>query len=334
MHKGGAGVFPGKEKVILMDTEHNHPQCTEDRDTGSRVCMNYEEFELVLKADLYAALPEGTKIGTEYVPRNRGCSRRGMTIHRKGEQVSPVIPLDECYRQYCEGTDMAELTRDILQICSQCGSITTDIADLYENWEYIRTRIVRRIVSRQGNETMLQSVPFRTFLDLAVIYYCVFESREGFEAGVLVKDSHLQLWGVGQEELDRMADINMPKICPSAFYTMQEMMGDLLGVSLPEEEGTYGLYVLTNQSKCYGAVYMSDPKVLQGIAERLREDFYVLPSSLHECMIVPESLNHDELAMKQMVTEINCTQVAPEEVLANSVYHYDRKTGQLRLAAG
>jgi|GEM_PF-128388 len=93
------------------------------------------------------------------------------------------------------------------------------------------------------------------------------------------------------------------------------------------------LYVLTNESRNYGAYWMSDAKVLAAIGEKLGDDYYILPSSVHECMVVPAVEQWDVENLHEMVCEINETQVMPEEVLADSVYRFSRTDGQLRQCA-
>ena len=62
---------------------------------------------------------------------------------------------------------------------------------------------------------------------------------------------------------------------------------------------------------------------------RLGADYYVLPSSVHEVMIVPDDGGFDSGELEEMVREINATQVAPEEVLSDHIYYYNCGEGRL-----
>ncbi|MDE7404300.1 MAG: hypothetical protein K2M81_04265, partial [Lachnospiraceae bacterium] len=84
------------------------------------------------------------------------------------------------------------------------------------------------------------------------------------------------------------------------------------------------MYVLTNKQKLYGAACMLYPGVLKTFAEKIQRDFYILPSSIHEVILVPADADTDKEALHEIVTEINRTQVAEEEVLADSVYFYSK----------
>ena len=83
------------------------------------------------------------------------------------------------------------------------------------------------------------------------------------------------------------------------------------------------MYVLSNEQRAFGAAYMLDEQVLEQIRQELDCAFYVLPSSVHECMILPDCVGISPAELKALVEEVNRTQVEPEEVLTDSVYHFD-----------
>lgn len=94
------------------------------------------------------------------------------------------------------------------------------------------------------------------------------------------------------------------------------------------DEGIYSpLYILTNREKCLGAVSIAIPGEAELIAEQIRSDYYVLPSSIHECLILPDDGSYEEETLNQLVRSVNMTQVDPSEVLSDHVYHYSRSCG-------
>ena len=90
------------------------------------------------------------------------------------------------------------------------------------------------------------------------------------------------------------------------------------------------MYVLSNQEKLYGAACMLYPEVLSAFGEICGRDFYVLPSSIHEVLLVFAE-EGKEKELKEIVTDMNRNHVAPEEVLSDSIYHYNTKKGSLCL---
>ena len=91
------------------------------------------------------------------------------------------------------------------------------------------------------------------------------------------------------------------------------------------------MYVFSNRTRSFGASAILYDGRLAKIAERLKENYYVLPSSVHETIIVAESDAPAKDDLDAIIREINETQVDPEEVLSNQAYYYDRKEGKLLL---
>ena len=89
------------------------------------------------------------------------------------------------------------------------------------------------------------------------------------------------------------------------------------------------MYILTNRQKLHGSACIVYENLLSSIADRLNSDLYVLPSSIHEFIILPHNNNMSFNAMTEMVNSVNETSVSDEEVLSNHVYFYDSKSKRL-----
>ena len=85
------------------------------------------------------------------------------------------------------------------------------------------------------------------------------------------------------------------------------------------------MYVATTPDKIHGAGVLAYQDFMDQAAERAGGDFFILPSSIHEILIVPDDGNATLSQLQDMVREVNATQVAPEEKLTDNVYHYDSK---------
>ena len=101
---------------------------------------------------------------------------------------------------------------------------------------------------------------------------------------------------------------------------------------LPPEEETPSMYVLTNADKMNGANSILDAKTMEDISEKIGGDFYILPSSLHEVIILPDTPEMDKDYLEHMVQDINAGQVAPEDKLSDHVYMYDSVEKEIVLA--
>ena len=85
------------------------------------------------------------------------------------------------------------------------------------------------------------------------------------------------------------------------------------------------MYVLSNKSRVEGAACMLYPNLIQDFAEAIQSSFYIIPSSIHELLLLPTKHFEESQEVTSMIQEINDTQVSVEEILSYSLYLYDRE---------
>ena len=91
------------------------------------------------------------------------------------------------------------------------------------------------------------------------------------------------------------------------------------------------IYVLTNQYRMFGAVTLFYQGILEKIGEMLETDFVVIPSSIHEIIILKNTRDIDRMNITEMIRSVNEEQVRREEQLADHPYYYSIKNKQLSL---
>jgi len=165
------------------------------------------------------------------------------------------------------------------------------------------------VINKERNKNLLEDTPhYDLFDDMAVICRCVVSEDEEGLSSAIIKNGLLEELELKKEELFKIAAGNTFKLMPIAISSMP------------------GMLVATNENAFYGANAILNTEKLKEIAEMLEEDFYILPTSIHECIIVPTS-NHELEALKNTLLEGNRLCVSPEEFLSNTVYMYDNVIG-------
>ncbi|MCF0145224.1 MAG: hypothetical protein HUJ73_01415, partial [Eubacterium sp.] len=107
-------------------------------------------------------------------------------------------------------------------------------------------------------------------------------------------------------------------------------LSDIL--SLPSEDvwdQESPLYMLTDSCDLFGAVCIADPDTLLAAAEALGRSYYILPSSVHECLLLPDTGDYSVRELNHMVREVNSTQLEEGDILADHVYRYDYERREL-----
>lgn len=191
--------------------------------------------------------------------------------------------------------------------------------------EFVRDNLYYRLVGREENSALLQEIPHRNYLNLALVYYWrVYEETEQI-GSILMTRGQMEHYQWTEEELWRYAKINTPRLFPAEIRGIREVLGDLF---LQDEE--LPMLILSNNRGVNGASCILYQGVLEELAEKLREDYYVLPSSVHEVIAVPDRQASQE-QLYEMVCSINRTHLSKEEVLSDAVYFYSREAKELTL---
>ena len=294
--------------------------------------MDFKEFTEKVKKGLEELENEYTEIVVEERLKNNGLKLTGISMLQKGETVSPVVYLEPHYQRYmvgdCTITEAVEHVAELLKDYSQTADIEAEVEG-FENWNRIRPRVFAKLINAEMNRELLQRVPHRMFMDLAVVYYVKVKEFMGGGAGtILASNQHLQIWGVDENGMYETALSNMEDEGAS-IQGMDEILGEMENSPVPEFGG---MYVLTNRSKLFGASLLR-VDTLREIAEKLQDNLMILPSSLHEVIILPEKEAPPEREAAEMVKAVNDSELAPDEILSDHVYRFDRGREEIYIAA-
>ena len=283
--------------------------------------MEFEEF--AQKIARAAEHKSGGRARIHEVLKTNGVKRTGLMITGQGTCISPVVYLEKYYEDFCAGKDFDRAVSDIIEDCRHGEKAEIDINDFLD-WGRARGRVLVKLVNYNANRELLKAVPHRRFLDLAEVYYAVMDIGGGQGMGsILICNMHLEMWGIGKAELAETAYANYRRHLPVEIKSMSQIAAELTGSSLPGEciPDMQEMYVVTNSWKQNGAAVMLFPEMLQEAADRLSGDMYILPSSVHEVILLSANMGEEE-GLKEIVKEVNRTQIAPEEKLSDCVYRY------------
>lgn len=302
--------------------------------------MQYKEFLCAVESELNKKLKEGVEASVYIVEKNNNSQKAGIQLKTKGANVAPVIYLEESFSRVLHGERFDKIVREILDFYQQAIEAKTWDCKQFQKYGDVKDKVAFKLINRERNTKFLKSVPSITVLDLSIVFYILLETDGVGSASIQINNQHVQEWGIRKEELYQAALQNADKLLPAEFFTMRYAIEKMLQVEPNERENLLQgegvnkediMFVLTNSLRNYGAACMIYPHVTEIIGRLLKQDYYILPSSVHEVIIVPNSKALDEEEMSKMVVEINESQVSPEEVLSDHGYFYQRKGGNLLL---
>lgn len=298
--------------------------------------MEYKEFVEYIKMNAGYIAGEGGNITINHVIKNNGCEMDGLVIMEKGKDIAPTIYLDSFYELYTNGENIKNIIRQIEVIYEQNKNNVTFDVNILKHFDTIKDKIVYKVVNYRSNEKLLEQVPHKRILDLAVVFYCLLDNEYGRSATALIYNNNLKNWNVTIDDVYKAALKNTPDLLHSKISSMAALF-EKCGVNVDGEEVDLkdyvpsDMYVLTNESKLNGAACILYENVLYDFAQKLGADLYILPSSVHEVILLPKLSMFEKDELVNMVKEVNTEGVAADEVLSDHVYEYNRTEGLITM---
>lgn len=295
--------------------------------------MSYPEFQEEILSVLKDMITEDIDVQPVQVEKLNSCIRHGISFTKRGEMFSPTIYLEPFYRNYQNGESVAYLAEELFRCYKEeTGQIPECIYRL-DSYETARPNIFAKLIHIDENRNLLKDTPHEVFLDFAIVAYFEVNEAQIFKGSVLLKEHHLECWNVSKEELLSNAIRHTRQEKGVWFMSMSEVLEELLFEQDEEliKRAQEGMFVLTNKEKYLGAFLAYFPDILYDISTKLKEDFYMLPASVHEWVIVPVSRVEDEQFLITMVKDINDHEVLKEEVLSYNVYYYNMSSQKIHI---
>ena len=297
--------------------------------------MQYKEFMEKTKKSVKDYLGKEVCVELKEVMKNNGVMLQGLVINSREETISPTIYLNGFYEDLRDGRPFGDIVRAIAGIYQDNrieGSINLDF---FTDYNAVKRRIFIKVINYEKNKKLLEELPYKRFLDLAVVCYYIYMNDYLGRGSIQIETSHLDKWGISEEVLFQDAEKNTARNLGVEIKGMEEVVREMLFENFGEEAEQYveiaeqvkqetPLYIMTVRGRYFGAACICDRELLQSFAMAQGTNFYILPSSIHELILVPDSGKEESERLKKMVEEINAGHVAPEEQLSDSVYYFDR----------
>lgn len=165
------------------------------------------------------------------------------------------------------------------------------------------------------------------FLDLKVGYR-VCGKINNTNASYMVNDKLLEGWNITADVLRETAKQNTIKA------TIINPIEEAIGIETMED--SVGTLVITNNGAYHGAGAFIYEDFISELLGKYNTDFYILPSSIHEVLAIPkiktdEVMSDAENVLREMVREVNTTEVSDKDKLSYSLYFYDNATKKISI---
>lgn len=288
----------------------------------------YETLSVYVKEQLNGTLH------SDLIQKNGG-SKNGFTYVPGNGPIGITLYAENAYESYQNGASIDQIAKGMFNTMKEY-SMDQD-AEINIEEMFKPENIIPALVPSAGNEELLKTIPHIPFENLQIIFkFSLPNFKEGGTANV--PNGYMELHGWNAEKLLDIAMKNSAYKDEISVMPLAEAMFGPSWVSWKADlsflsEAAVKSVIISNSSNVYGAAAIMDKDVMKKIADVFGEDLYIIPSSVHECILTPKSESTLEV-LQEMVYEVNRETVSREERLSDDIYFFDSITKEITMASG
>lgn len=268
--------------------------------------------------------------------KNNNITHTSILIGQKDREVTPSIHLESMYQHYKNGWGMEQAAGFVIQAWQAYQNQKPDLPiSEFLDWQEAKEKIYFRLFSARCNPHYVREGICRDFLDMVLVaYYHAGDTDSGIMGIRITKELAEKQWHISGEEICRMAEINTPRLFPYRIDRLDSLLlayleknfgPDAVPKDIREVLEQNPMYILQNKQGINGATVMAYEGLLPQLYEKLGRGFYVIPSSIHEVLLLPETKGVNEEMVRKIIFQTNRKHVKPEERLSDSLYYYNGK---------
>lgn len=253
----------------------------------------------------------GAKV--QETPKANGVTKVGIVVNQG--RICPTVYIDQMYKEGIPAQQAAAMVMDVAEKNRVEGNF--DIEKFLDYDGFVKPRLRIRLYNKATEAEVKRSAASRGFKDLIIVPYVDLPDFNG-GGSIKIKKEHVKEWGVTEKEVIDTALKNSADdvVVKDLFGMIREMTG----MESPQLADSEMPLVVTNKSNTYGASAILG--LLPSLKKKYKNGFFVLPSSIHEVLVMPSTGNEDIDSLTAMVQDVNATQVLPEERLADMAFGF------------
>lgn len=288
--------------------------------------ITFEEFKEEVRSNILQFMSDefsGSEVSIQQFRKNNNHMLFGLSVRKPKTVITPVIYLEPYFAKYEEGMELDDVMRHIANASEARQTDGFDnVPERFIDYEgFVKSHLTIAVVNAERNKNLLKDVPHTMVEDLAIIYKVVVGEKNDDVSTITVRKEHMRFWKIDDSTLHTDAVENSQKMFPAVVKSMGEYISGVWINLEPKTDQPDPFYIITNKKMLNGASAIFYSDVLENLSKELNTDLYLLPSSIHEMIIIPASCGNPE-ALSEMVKDVNSTMVSVEEQLSDHAYTY------------
>ena len=264
----------------------------------------------------------------------------GVTVRVEGVSVSPTLYLNGYYEMFRDGSTYTDILEEVTDLFENAKPPQLKEEDIVQ-FDRIKDRVFIRLADPEQNQEWLKGKVYHVEKGWAHVYG-IRVDYPGSDASIMIQAEHLNGWRVSADEVRVAAEENLYRenvwLKPMNDVLRSYLVGDDEDEPLPLEieefldSSSPELYVLKTDRPCFGSNILLRKDVMRQVGMMFGGDYYILPSSQHEIIVLSVKGAPSFEALQSMVREINETEVDPGDRLSDDLFYYDRERGRVMKA--
>lgn len=306
--------------------------------------MDYEIFKDVIEDQIKDYLPDSFKNADILIRRahetNESCDEICAIL--SDEKMSPAVGIKYYYEKYREKENIQSILRELAGSIVELHDIKKEVEDIVD-LDNVQHNILYAVVNTEANREFLENAPHRQLQDLSVVYRIRLGNDEyGKEISMKINNDIMNQMELTEQNLFDLASENTNRIYPAKAVSMEEQIREILQRQGMDNETIdvlvdarmlreSPLWVVKNDAPVGGAAIIANTDVFDELSQKIGDDLYIIPSSVHEVLVMPAGQN-DALKLADMVLDINRTETLLADRLSNQIYKYDKENKEITMA--
>lgn len=254
-----------------------------------------------------------------------------LIISNGDNNVSPSFYIEELYSIYQqEKATVEEIAENIVN--TYFNHINSSMKEnklesCFQDKTWVKERLFVQLINSSKNKKLLKDSIHMDFKELSLVLYIMATDDENGIGKVRVNKAMLDHFKWTEKDILSYALENTMNLFPYEEFSLYELLSKIIDIDIPKNVPK--IMVLTNNRGMFGATTIFYPNVLKELAEKHGTSLFLLPSSIHEFLILEDNGIYNPEKLKEMVQKVNISEVSPEEVLSDNIYYYGRNSGML-----
>lgn len=290
--------------------------------------MNFEEFKETILENIAEYLTDDVDemdIYIQEVYKNNDVKYHGLIMRKNKAGIAPTVYLEPYYRLLKNDFSIEDIMIKIRDEYYKALETVEKAEKEIRCFDDYKDKIFLKVVNYKKNEEKLQKCPYLPFFDLAITFrYMVLKDKKGLTS-FLINNNLANAWGVSVKELYKIASENTKKLFPPVITGLGDVFGSEVDIKIGDDYS--GFYLLSSDCGINGSTYIIYRDVLSEFAKKSGCDLYIIPSSVHEVILVQEKRDFDIDDLKTLIKDVNEMIVPGEDFLSDNMYRYSVSEG-------